>query len=60
VNSLTNLIDFAYTIGNFEQKLSIFLIFSVFAHLRKYEKKCTILVKNPCISYGFYMLWISK
>jgi len=38
---LTNLIDVAYTMGNFNQKLPISLIFSAFAHLRKYEKKNT-------------------
>jgi len=44
---LTNLIDVAYTINNFDQKLSISVIFSAFAHLRKYKKKYTILVKKP-------------
>jgi len=46
---LTNLIDVAYIIGNFDQELSISVIFSTFAHLRKYEKKYSIFVKNLII-----------
>jgi len=42
---LTNLINVAYLIGNFDQELPICVIFSVFTYLGKYEKKYTIFVK---------------
>jgi len=47
VRRLTNLIDVAYTIGNFDQELPISVIFSAFAHLRKYEKKIHHFGEEP-------------
>ena len=38
MKELINLIDVVYTIDNFDQELPILVIFSAFAHLRKYEK----------------------
>jgi len=46
---LTNLIDVAYTIGNFDQELPISVIFSAFTHLRKYEKKIHHFSEKPNI-----------
>jgi len=44
---LTNLIDVAYTIDNFDKKLSISVIFSAFAHLGKYEKNIHHFGEKP-------------
>jgi len=49
VERLINLIDVAYTIDNFDQELSISVIFSAFAHLRKYEKKMHHFGENPIL-----------
>jgi len=48
VEGLMNLIYVSYTIGNFDQKMLIPVIFSESAHLCKSKKKnYTILVKFP-------------
>jgi len=46
VERLTNLIDVAYTIGNFDQKLPT-VIFLTFVHLCKYEKKIHHFIEKP-------------
>ena len=47
VERLMNLIYVAYTIGNFDKKMPILVIFSESAHLRKYQKKLHHFGKIP-------------
>jgi len=47
VEGLMNLIYVAYTIGNFDQKMPILVIFSESAHLRKSKKKMHHFGKIP-------------
>ena len=42
-----NLIYVAYTIGNFDKKMPILVIFSESAHLRKFQKKLHHFGKIP-------------
>jgi len=56
VGNLINLTDVVYTIGNFDKKIFISVIFSTFAHLRKYEKKLTVFVKYPQNDNLFFIM----
>ena len=49
VEGLRNLIYVAYTIGNFDKKMPILVIFSESAHLSKSEKKLHHFGKIPTL-----------